>query len=167
MRFAPIAAVLLAVALPARGEIPCGAPGVTARVDPEIAVPGETVLVTVTNGSASDIVIPDSCIFDRVFSLPGNEEILTLICLDFPYTIPSGESASQAWDQRNNEGEQAPNGDYAFSVQTGSGFGDFCFPTVTIAQGVPALTRGGLSALVVVSALAGIGALRWRCARFA
>jgi hypothetical protein len=167
MRFAPIAAVLIAVALPARAEIPCGAPGVTARVDPEIAVRGEVILVTVTNDSDSDITIPDSCIFDRVFSLPENEEILTLICLDFPNTIPSGESDSQAWDQRNNDGEQVPNGDYAFSVQTGSGFGDVCFPTVTIAPGVPALARGGLSTLVVVSALAGIGALRRRRARSA
>jgi len=154
---------LLAFALPASGgEIPCGSSGATARVDPEVAIPGETILVTVTNGSSQAITIPDSCIFDAVYSLPGGEQILTLICLPFPETIPAGESRDQSWDQQNNDGEQVPSGEYSFLVAAGPGFLDLCFPTVTIAEGVPALTRSGTLALVAVSGLAGIWALRRR-----
>ena len=164
MKFASIAIALLAFALPASGEIPCGRAGVTARVDPEVAIPGETILVTVTNGSSQAITIPDSCIFDAVYSLPGGEQILTFICLPFLMTIPAGESHDQSWDQQNSDGEQVPNGEYFFPVVTGPGFPDLCFPTVTIAGGVqvPALTRWGMLALVAVSGLAGIWAFRRR-----
>jgi hypothetical protein len=156
--------VLLAFALPASGEIPCGSSGVTARVDPEIAIRGETILVTVTNGSSQAITLPDSCIFDAVYSLPGGEQILMFICLPFPLTIPAGESHDQSWDQQNSDGEQVPNGEYFFPVVTGPGFADLCFPTVTITGGVPvpALPRWGMLALVAVSGLAGIWVLRGR-----
>jgi hypothetical protein len=164
VKLASIAIALLAVALPASGEIPCGLPGVTARVDPEVAIPGESILITVTNGS-SQTITPPHCLFDVVFSFPGGEPVSTHICL-FPFPIPAGESASQSWDQRNSNGEQVPNGEYLFPVRTGPSIGERCSLIVTIAEGVPALTRWGVSALVAVSGLVGIGALRRRCVRF-
>ena len=165
MRLAAIAMALLAVPLAASGEIPCGAPGVTARVDPEVALPGESILVTVTNGSNQTIEIPYSCLFDSVFAVEGLERVLTLICLDFPITVLPGESVDQSWDQRNNSGEQVPDGKYFFFVRTGSGFAYFCGPEVEIAAGVPALTHWGMSALGAVVGLARSWILRRRGVR--
>jgi hypothetical protein len=162
VKFASIAIVLLAVALPASAEIPCGAPGVTVRVDPEVAIPGESILVTLTNGSSSDIFFPNSCLFDAVYPAGEIEPIATFFCLFVESTIPPGGSMSGSWNQEDNNGDQVPNGEYFVIIPTGS-FGSLCAPTLTIAEGVPALTGWGMSALVALSGLAGIWALRRRC----
>ncbi len=164
MRFAAIAIALLAIALPASAEIPCGSLDVTVRVDPEIAMPGESILVTLTNGSSSDIIFNDSCLFDAVYPAGEIQPIAWFYCAPIITAIPPGGRMSQSWNQEDSNGDQVPNGEY-FVIIPGGSFGYPCTPTLTIADGVPALTGWGVSALIAVSSLAGIWALRRRSVR--
>jgi hypothetical protein len=164
MRFAATITALLVIALPASAEIPCGTPGVTARVDPEVAVPGESILVTLTNGSSSDITFNNSCLFDAVYAAGEIEPIVWFFCSPVITTIAPGGSMSESWNQEDNNGDQVPNGEYFVFIPAGS-FANFCAPMLTIAEGVPALTGWGTSVLIALSGLAGIWALRRRSMR--
>ncbi len=161
MKCSPVLIALLAFALPAGAQVPCGPPGVTATVDPQVAAPGQSIDVTLTNLSSQSIALFDSCVFQGVFpnatcTLPA---IDVLGCLQIITPIPAGQSLSESWDQTDPNGQQVPNGTYSFQISHDSGL---CCATVTIAEGAPALTRWGMSALVGFAGLAGIWALQKR-----
>jgi hypothetical protein len=156
MKRSPALFALLVLALPAWAEVPCGPEGVTASVSPEIAPQGQPIQVTLTNDSSQTITLPSSCVYQSVF---GAGFLYAPYCLAIVWPIPPGRSESMPWDQRDGNGEQAPTGSYFVSIVHHDGS---CLLTVTITEGIPALDRWGLSALVGVLCLAGIWALRAR-----
>jgi len=123
-RRAAVAAALVAVlvlpslAVPAASaqEASC-VPGVTAWVEPACAPQGETVTLTVHNGTEEFLVLPSSCLWQAVFAdVCGGPFVIVPYCLHVLTLIPPGESLSSTWDQRDQDGNQVPPGTYVFSV---------------------------------------------------
>ena len=114
--FAPLA--LLALIAPAAAQIQCGMPGVTASANPPIAAIGQPVQVTLTNNTNQTIQLPDSCTFNSVHAGPNcaGPPVFAPFCLQVITPIPPGGSATTPWDQKNNNGQQVPNGTYSFDI---------------------------------------------------
>ena len=161
MRCLPSLLALFAFAVSAGAEIPCGPAGVTASVSPRIAAPGQWIQVTLTNDSSETINLPSSCVYEAVFAGEWCEDPLVYgpACLTVITPIAPGQSETMPWDQRDGNGQQLPSGTYSFSIRHDSGW---CCPMVTISEGIPALSRWGLSALLGCVCLAGIWAIRRR-----
>ena len=149
-----LALLLLAFATPVSAQAPCGVPGVTITVSPQNALPGQQVLVTLTNLSGQTISLPSSCLFSLVF--PGatcsGTPVLSLGCAAVITPVPSGSSYSQPWNQRDDNHHQVPGGVYSF----GSGIPTSCCATVTIAQEIPAISPAGLAVLALLLGLLGL-----------
>ena len=148
--------LLIAFATPVSAQAPCGVPGVTITVSPQNALPGQQVLVTLTNLSGQTISLPSSCLFSLVFpdATCSGTPVLSLGCAAVITPVPSGSSYSQPWDQRDDNHHQVPGGVYSF----GSGIPTSCCATVTIAQEIPAISPAGLAVLAL---LLGLLALTW------
>jgi hypothetical protein len=152
---------LLVFALPAGAEIPCGPAGVTASVSPRIAAPGRPFQVTLTNDSSQSIYLPSSCVYEAVFAGEWCEDpfVYAPVCLTVITEIAPGQSETMDWGQRDENGQRLPSGTYAFQISHDVGS---CCPTVTISEGIPALSRWAVSGLVGCLCLAGIWAIRRR-----
>ena len=148
--------LLITFATPVSAQAPCGVPGVTITVFPQNALPGQQVLVTLTNLSGQTISLPSSCLFSLVFpdATCSGTPVLRLGCAAVITPVPSGSSYSQPWDQRDDNHHQVPGGVYSF----GSGIPTSCCATVTIAQEIPAISPAGLAVLAL---LLGLLALTW------
>jgi hypothetical protein len=55
-----------AFTLPAGAQVPCGPAGVAATLDPQLALPGEPIQVTLTNNSSGSIYLPSHCVYTGV-----------------------------------------------------------------------------------------------------
>ena len=119
MRSALPLLVLLLATSPLAAQQPCGLPGVTIEVSPAVAAAGETVQVTLTNGSAQTIVLPSSCVFESVHSggACGGPPVLTPLCLSILVPLAPGQSHSGSWSQWDDGGTQVPPGSYSFQVR--------------------------------------------------
>jgi hypothetical protein len=165
MKRSPALLALLALALPAGADVPCGPAGVTASVSPQVAALGQSIEVTLTNDSSQTITLPSGCVYQAVYcsraceGIPPGALVYGPACITVLWPIQPGRSETMPWDQRDDENEQVPTGTYAFQIAHDSGT---CNPTLTITEGIPALGRWGLSALVGCVCLAGIWALRAR-----
>jgi hypothetical protein len=154
---------LLALVLPAGAQVPCGPPGVTAAVDPQLAPIGEPFEVTLTNNSSQTITLSDSCVYQSVHpnSSCGGTPVYAPYCLQLIDPIPPGQSRTSTWDQDDGNGQQVGPHHYSMSIQHDSGS---CCLVMEISHGVPvpALNRWGTPALVGFVGLAGIWAFQKR-----
>ena len=152
---------LLAVALPAGAEVSCGPPGVTASLDPQSALIGEPIQVTLTNYSSQTITLFDSCVYQGVYldDSCGGSFVSAPSCYQLLTPIGPGQSLTQSWGQSDDNGQQVPNGTYFIATEHDSGS---CCQELTISNAVPALNRWGISALVGFVGLAGIWAFKKR-----
>jgi hypothetical protein len=122
---------------------------VTATVTPAFAVPGEPVLVELTNNSTETITLPSSCTYAAVHSgvACGGSPVFAPICLTVLTPIPPDGTRSMIWDQRDNDGAQVPEGTYSFAIsyydgtftQTG------CCVSVTISSSFCDASDGALA----------------------
>jgi hypothetical protein len=109
----------LALVLPAAAQAPCGAvPGVTVTVTPPVTSPGQTVELTLTNGSDQGLTLPSSCAAGAVFpdascTAPA---VKHFVCLTVLTGVPPGQSVTQRWDQTDDFELPVPPGTYSFSV---------------------------------------------------
>jgi len=120
MKLLPTLAAALALTLPAAAQLPCGGvPGVTATATPAMALPGEPIVVQLTNNSNQTITLPTSCTFGGVQN--GSDctgtFALGLFCLTVLVPIPPGQSSVQVWDQTDGAGNFVPVGDYSIPIQ--------------------------------------------------
>ncbi len=61
MKLLPTLAATLALTLPAAAQLPCGGiAGVTATATPSVAMPGEPIVVQLTNNTNQTITLPTS-----------------------------------------------------------------------------------------------------------
>jgi hypothetical protein len=92
---------------------------VTASVSPQVARPGEPILVTLTNNSAETITLPSSCTFAAVFSgdACGGGAVFAPACLAVLTPLAPDETSSMSWDQLDQGGQQVPAGLYSFEIR--------------------------------------------------
>jgi hypothetical protein len=138
MRIALPSLSLLALALPLGAQVPCGLTGVTVTLSPDSALPGQPILVTLTNNSNQLIQLPTSCTYQSIHA--GNTCAGGLVfgpfCLQVITPINVGQSHSMFWDQLDQNGLQVPDGEYSVSMfYYDSNFVPFnCCPTLTISS---------------------------------
>ena len=132
-----LAKIALALVAPAIGshlalaQQACGLPGVTVTVTPECAAPGQMIQVTLTNNSNQVITLFSSCVYTNVHASSDctGAAVFSPICLAVLTPIPPGQSKTQPWDQKDDNGIQVPDGDYSFSI---SYMGGGCCASVAI-----------------------------------
>ena len=129
---------LLAPGLSATAQVTCGISGVTVTVTPQFAAPGQVISVALTNNSGQDIHLPSSCTFQGVHAGAGcgGNAVFAPGCLAVITTVPTGTSSVMPWDQRDNSGQQVPDGVYSFAIHyyDSTWNQQSCCPTVTIAS---------------------------------
>ncbi len=109
-----------AFALPAAAQAPCGLPGVELTITPADAVPGEQVLVTLTNNSSEVIQLPLSCVISNIHagsSCSNTSVVYTPLCAQVITPISPGQSRDMPWDQLDDLGNPVPDGDYSVTVR--------------------------------------------------
>lgn len=98
--------------------IPCGTiPGVTVDAQPQNAMPGENITVTIYNNSGQTIMLPNGCAYQGVYaggSCQGSTLFLQLCTLNIP-SIPSGSTYQGIWNQQAG-GVQVAAGTYSFEI---------------------------------------------------
>jgi hypothetical protein len=98
----------------------CGFPGVAVSASPQAAVPGEEIVVTLTNNTNQNVTVPCGEIFRVVYAGPScaGDPIYFAPCFTpFFVTLLPGQSLTQSWDQMNQLGQQVPEGTYSLRVQ--------------------------------------------------
>src|SRR5262245_53052229 len=112
-----LAKIALALAAPAicshhtLAQQACGLPGVTVSVSPDCATPGQVIQVTLTNNSNQVITLFSSCVYTNVHPSADctGTPVFSPICLAVLTPIPPGQSKTQSWDQKDDNGIQVPN----------------------------------------------------------
>ena len=117
----------------ARAQQSCGIPGVTVTVSPECALPGQTIQVTLTNNSNQVITLPSSCVYSNVHPSSGctGQPVFSPFCLAVLTPVPPGQSKTQPWDQKDDNGLQVPDGTYSIAIDY---LGGGCCASVTIGR---------------------------------
>lgn len=102
----------------AHAQQACGLTGVTVTVSPECAAPGQVILVTLTNNSNQVITLPSTCVFESVHASTDctGPIVFGPVCGAVILPVPPGQSRTQPWDQKDDNGLQVPSGDYSFSI---------------------------------------------------
>ncbi len=132
--------VLVFAVVPAAAQVPCATQGVTATVSPQIAAPGQVVLVTLTNDSNAVINLPSSCTYTSVFAgaTCSGTAVFSPLCLAVITPIAPGQSHSMPWNQTDNNGQPVASGTYSVAIQYwDAAFTNLvtCCPSLTITSG--------------------------------
>lgn len=119
MRLRSLSLALFTLALPTSAQVPCGLPGVTVTVSPQLAQPGTPITVTLTNGSNSLIQLPSSCTYSIVYAGQGcgSNPVFGPGCLAVITPIAPGQSHAMPWNQNDQNGVQVPDGEYSIEVR--------------------------------------------------
>jgi len=107
---------LFLVGATARGEDPAN--DLIVSVSPQVALPGQTITVTLKNVSATDTyTLLSSCLFSSVHpNSCDTDPVAVFGCLQVLTPIAPGQSYSQPWDQKDDLGQQVPDGGYRFAI---------------------------------------------------
>lgn len=87
-------------------------------VSPQVALPGQTVTVTLKNVSAADTyTLSTACLFNSVhLNSCDTDPVAVSGCLQVLTPIAPGQSYSQPWDQKDDLGQQVADGGYRFAI---------------------------------------------------
>ncbi len=165
---------LAALAPASLSQFPCQLPGVSVSVTPQVAQVGETIQVSLQNGSPNVILQATTCVILAI-NQGGCHGALVWDpagCFFVLTSIPPGTSKAQSWDQTDDFGQQVPPGTYWIEVLYATPFlqSRICCATVTIlssyqkygsgcpgSQGMPTLDGSGTPSAGSPITLSGAG----------
>jgi hypothetical protein len=167
MKYVLACLAVAALVVPAEAQS-CGFPGVSVSVAPQIATPGQPILVTLTNNSSQAIEVHcGGAMIRQVFasSSCGGSPVFTAGCVAPAFaTIQPGDTWLETWNQLDDDGNQVPEGTYSLDIRyTGGGLNFQCCVPVTICStpSTPAVSycTAGTSALGCRASLWSFGTL--------